>query len=435
MPKNISFTATAIVVALLIGVLVVLQTDILTINRPSPHRVYFADNISPAHQVVIDRFNELHKGRIEVVPVNLPFGKFTTNERKELLARSLRDKSDRIDVFAVDLIWGSRFSKWSEPLGRYFSKAELDDNLSYALESCYSESTLVAIPLYLDIGLMYYRRDILQRLPHWQAVEEQLKQSMTWSDFIALREKLGYRNKPFFAFPAKDYEGLLCSYFELFVGQTGEALPQNSVDLTSPEAEKALRMMVDFVHRIGISPNEVADFDENRSYDFMLEHDGMFWRGWPNFLESYSVSYSDKEKIHNIGRAALPHFEGKKPRSVFGGWNLMVSKYSANKPEAIEFLKYLQSEATQKTLFDVGGFLPTNRKVYEDTTYMRVHQNLAYYRTLLDRGFHRPSLEEYTRISDIISNYFHLAIKGEISVNEALVNAARQVRSANVSSE
>ena len=29
-------------------------------------RVYYADNISGAHQRVIDRFNQLHRGRIEV---------------------------------------------------------------------------------------------------------------------------------------------------------------------------------------------------------------------------------------------------------------------------------------------------------------------------------------------------------------------------------
>jgi multiple sugar transport system substrate-binding protein len=32
-----------------------------------------------------------------------PFQKFSTNERKELLTRSLRSKSDRIDIFSVDL--------------------------------------------------------------------------------------------------------------------------------------------------------------------------------------------------------------------------------------------------------------------------------------------------------------------------------------------
>ncbi len=84
-------------------------------------RVYYADNISPAHQQIIDRFNELYRWKIEVVPVNLPFEKFSTNERKELFARSLRNKSDRLDIFAVDLIWVSSFSRWAEPLDATFS--------------------------------------------------------------------------------------------------------------------------------------------------------------------------------------------------------------------------------------------------------------------------------------------------------------------------
>src|SRR5512139_2892881 len=99
-------------------------------------RIYFADNISAAHQMLIDAFNREYAGRIEVYPVNLPFSKFSTNERKELLARSLRSKSDRIDVFAVDLIWVPRFSKWSEPLGRHFPRESLATTLPQALESC-----------------------------------------------------------------------------------------------------------------------------------------------------------------------------------------------------------------------------------------------------------------------------------------------------------
>src|SRR5271157_4491708 len=47
-------------------------------------RITFADNISDALQKVIDLFNEEHRGEIEVMPINLPFSKFSTNERKEL---------------------------------------------------------------------------------------------------------------------------------------------------------------------------------------------------------------------------------------------------------------------------------------------------------------------------------------------------------------
>jgi beta-glucosidase len=68
-------------------------------------KIYFADHISPAHEELIRKFNIAYENKIEVIPINLPFSKFTTNERKELLARALRGKSDRIDIFSVDLIW------------------------------------------------------------------------------------------------------------------------------------------------------------------------------------------------------------------------------------------------------------------------------------------------------------------------------------------
>ena len=400
---------------------------LLTPAVSTPRSIYYADNISPAHQAVIDRFNALHKGAIEVIPVNLPFEKFTTNERKELLARSLRNKSDRIDVFSVDLIWVSRFSKWSEPLDEVIGREERDNILGSALESCYADGALVAVPLYLDIGMMYYRRDILQRLPDWQEVENRLKESVTWEEFLALRDRLGYRDHPYYAYPAKDYEGLVCNYFEMLAGQQEGPVDNHSMRLTGKAPLTALRMMVDFVRREAISPPEVTEFDENRCYDFMLTHDGVFWRGWPNFLENYRSFFPDTAKLGMIGRAALPHFAGRPPRSVFGGWNLMISKYSTGKPQAMEFIRFLQSEEAQKTLFRMGGYLPANRKVYDDTTFMRQHPDLVYYRHLLDRGFHRPALKEYTRISDVISHYVHRAITGELTPDEALRSASRMI--------
>jgi len=104
---------------IIIGTLTILIYLFINKSAPEtgiPAKIYFADNISIAHEALIKRFNETYRGEIEVVPINLPFSKFSTNERKELLARSLRSRSDLIDVFAVDLIWVPRFAKWCEPL-------------------------------------------------------------------------------------------------------------------------------------------------------------------------------------------------------------------------------------------------------------------------------------------------------------------------------
>ena len=62
------------------------------------------------------------------------------------------------------------------------------DSLKYAilpsaLKSCYYDSTLVAIPLFVDVGLMYYRKDLIDRLPNAKVIEDELHRSITWGEF------------------------------------------------------------------------------------------------------------------------------------------------------------------------------------------------------------------------------------------------------------
>ena len=107
----------------------------------------------------------------------------------------------------------------------------------------------------------------------------------------------------------------------------------------------------------------------------------------------------------------------------------MLSKYSLHKPEALEFVRFTQTKEAQTIMYETGGFLPTSNEVYQDTAYMRAHPQLAYYYTLLQRGFHRPALVDYTRISDILSHYIHRAITRELSVEEALQKASAMITS------
>ena len=397
-------------------------------ERNQPVRLYYADNISPSHQFAIDEFNRQHLGKIEVIPVNLPFSKFSTNERKELLTRSLRSKSEKLDIFGVDLIWVPRFAKWSEPLDSYFSADEKRRLLRDAMRSCVFEGTLVAMPMYLDVGLMYYRKDIIHRLPDAAAIEKQLQESISWKEMLHLRKRLGYMNKPFFIFAAKDFEGLVCNFLELAVGYDPYFLKSNTFPVLSPPATKSLQMMVDFV-KDGTTPPEVTDFDEFLCNTYMLDHDAVFVLAWPDFVQSFRTSYSDTAKLRYIAKAPLPHFEGKSATSVYGGWDFMISKSSTKKAEAIEFIRFFQSEKIQRMIFERTGYLPAINSVYEDSAFLRTHNDLVFFHRLLQNGFHRPALVEYTKVSDIISHFAHLAIKREITVDEALKRTDELIRS------
>ncbi len=393
----------------------------------NPVKIYFADNISPAHKALIKKFNAAYQGRIEVVPVDLPFSKFSTNERKELLARSLRSKSDRIDVFAVDLIWVPRFARWAEPLDIYFPMQQRSSIMSNALESCYFEDHLVGIPFYIDVGLMYYREDLLRKLPDYKEWQKRIARSLTWSELLTLSNRLKSKNGYTYLFAANNYEGLVCSFLDLIRGSGGGIVQGDSINLLTPEAIRSLNLLTDLVKRYKITPPEVTGYDEYQTYLYGLEYDVPFMRGWPGIKRHYSGNISHSEKLGLLQVAPLPHFAGARPASVFGGWNLMIPRTSRRKMEALEFLKFLLLPENQRILYEQGGYIPVGLPLYQQEEFINDNPELAAYRTLIENGFHRPKLVDYTKISDAISNYANQAIEGRLTVEDALRNATRSI--------
>ncbi len=389
-------------------------------------KIYYADNISPAHQRIITQFNDRYVGQIEVIPVNLPFRKFNTNERKELITRALRSRAGKMDVFAVDQIWVPRFTKWAAPLTKYFPEKEIVGILPYALTTCYSGPQLVCVPLYIDIGVLYYRRDILESLPDHSRIEETLAASITWNQFIALRDTY-FMDQLFFIFPGDNYEGLICNYLEVLGGNGGRFYGDDGFIIDNPIARESLQLMVDLIHKYGLTPNAVTSFDDNESYAYAFEHNVPFFRGWPSSLTEFQANPVYSEMAGNLEMAALPHFGGHEPAYAFGGWNLMISKYSNHKDEASLFIKYMLSDEAQTILYEVGGYLPILDHHYQKSAYTQKHPALSYLRTLMKHGIHRPSHPEYTKISDILSSHINRALQKELSIGAALETATQDL--------
>lgn len=434
MKKLTKVTIIVILVIISIMILFYIQYPRLAdiTKEQSVSKIYYADNISNAHSTLINKFNKEYAGKIEVVPVNLPFSKFSTNERKELLTRSLRSNSDRIDLFAVDYIWVPRFAKWVEPLDLYFVSDVREGILDKAINSCIYKDKLVAIPLYIDVGLMYYRKDILQKLPDYKSLEQQLKESITWQQFINLGKNLKLKNNYLYMFPANNYEGLVCSFAELLINQQPDFFNKDMVKFNTYEGKKALQLLVDFVNKINITPKEVTAFDEFLCFQYALNHDVPFVRGWPGQLDHYKYLIEDTSKFDLFEIAALPHLKGNNIGSVLGGWNLMIPANSDKKWESFQFIYFLLREDNQRILAEKGGYIPIVSKLFDDEDFLLKNKQYNYYRELLLHGIHRPVLSDYTKISDIISYYVSQAIKQDISVDEALNEMTRQVNSKRV---
>lgn len=392
-------------------------------------KIYYADNISQTHQLLIDRFNKLNKGKIEVIPINLPFEKFSTNERKELLIRYLRSKSDRIDIFSVDQIWVPRFAKWTEPIEKYFPETEKKDLIEQALKTCYNKNDLVAIPLYYDIGLLYYNDFVLRKSPKYESIKKELTNFITWERFIEIGKELKSFGVPVYLFPGDDYEGLMCSFIELLGSQNEDLIVRDSIRLSTPGAEKSLQLLVDLINDSQLTSKEVLNFRESECYKKFIRENGLFLRGWSGFHFWYKDIIGPENIFSKYLVVPLPHFKNGKATSIIGGWNLMVSKYSTKKNEAIKFIKFLVSEASQETMFENGGYLPINKSVYNNSEFLKKHPDLNFYETVMATGYNRPFLDKYTRCSDVIAHYLNLAMRKQISVKQALATAERVINS------
>ena len=393
--------------------------------------IYFADNITPAHKQIIANFNSKYGEDFQIVPVDLPFSKFNTNERKELLARTLRNRNNRIDIFAVDQIWMQRFAKWAEPLSRYFSKEELNDILPKALETCYEGNVIIGVPLHIDVGLMYYRKDLLAQFRDQNIIQKGINESFTWTQFLEIKSK-DNTNKPIYVYQGDNYEGLFVNVLELFAGFGERFIIDGKINLLNPSFKMSCQHLIDLI-KFNRSPKEVTNFNESEGYRYAFRNDIPFFRGWPSLMQEIE-NYPEATHIkNNLGLTSLPHFEGNSPVSIIGGWNLMVSQNSTKKNQAVKFLKYILSAEGQEILMKTAGYLPVRSQLYEMKEYLKYNPNLNLLNEILNRGVHRPTHSEYTQISSIITPYIHMALVGEITIEEALRKAAEELRENNFS--
>jgi multiple sugar transport system substrate-binding protein len=387
--------------------------------------VYFADRITEAHRILIGKYNALHAGKIKVIPTDFANGDFTTNERKEILARSLRGEGDGIDVFAVDVIWVSRFAKWSEPLEKFFTKDQISKINNRALQTCYSDGQLVAMPFIRDQGLLYYREDLLKKVPGGEAFIHRLENGMTWSEFTALQARTSMTG-PYYIFPAADYEGSVCSFFENLLSINPNYITIHGFNFETREAEKSLQHLVDLVGSEHVTPSVVTTFTEVPSFKYFIENNGLFIRGWTTYEKDFETEPIDLTRQKMLKKAPRPYMPGGGPASVLGGWDLMVSKFSTKKEAAVDFVRFLLTEDSQETFYSRSGYYPVLNSFYDDPAYAQKYPEIRFIKKLLKSGVNRPSDKDYTRYSKIMSHYFFLAMEKRISV----VNALNQITNA-----
>jgi len=386
-------------------------------------KIYFAEHITSGHREIIKRFNNIHENKIEVIPINLEYESFSTNKRKDLITRNLRSKRSKIDVFAVDQIWMQRFAKWAETLDNYVEQGELDQINSKALSTCLIGDSLYGLPLFLDVGVLYYREDMISKVQNGSEIIDIITDGITWDQLIQF--DMGLKSR--YLFQADAFEGLVCNFLEFLDSREAELFSKGYLlEFIQPEIE-ACKFMYDLIYLHKITPPIVTEFNDPACFRYALENNIPFFRGWPTAIKTIKLSSEQAEKTKYLRFAPLPKHKNDRSFSTLGGWNLMLSKYSENKSEAIKFIKFMISENAQETMYNMSGYLPIQKIFYSGSEKFEKYQNLEFFDKLIKNSVQRLNHHQYTKISDVLSKSINECLIEGSDIPEILNNAKTEI--------
>jgi multiple sugar transport system substrate-binding protein len=106
-------------------------------------------------------------------------------------------------------------------------------------------------------------------------------------------------------------------------------------------------------------------------------------------------------------------------KSILGGKNFVLSKFSRHKATARDWLEFMQSEAVQREIND-----PVLIKLYDDTGLQQRLPFLPVLKDILLDAVSRPSSPNYHAVSRVIQKDAYAALQGRNSVDDAVADIA-----------
>jgi multiple sugar transport system substrate-binding protein len=354
-----------------------------------------------------------------------------SDQRRQGLVIPLRSRQADPDVFLMDVAWVGQFiqSGWLEPLEKYYGPQSGDSLRPYFQRVLHQvdiyRSQLYALPLYVDGGLLYYRKDLLEKYGHAQPPQtwDELRR---WSQKIQDAERKTNPDFYGFVWQGAQYEGLVCDFLEFSASAGGGIVEDRKIDLNRPPNVEALQFMRDLIYEYKISPpNTYTEMKEEEVRRWFQRGNALFERNWPYAWKLHQSADSPiKDKI---GVAELPHFDDHNSASALGGWHIGISRFSDNKEKAWELIQYFVSYQTQKKLALILGWNPGRSDIYSDAEVLAQMPHLAKLQDVFRLAVARPDVPYYSQISAVIQRYTNQCLADKIGAAEALKEMQIQI--------
>lgn len=338
--------------------------------------------------------------------------------RHQLYVQWLNAGAVEPDVLQLDVIWTPEFAAagWVLPLDRF--GPELADFFPRTIEANRWRGSLFALPWFADVGLLYYRTDLVSEPPATfdalidaaqRAQREQgLPVGMVWQ---------GAR-----------YEGLVTTYLEFLGGAGGRMLDADgTVVVDTPAAEAALGAMQRQLAS-GVAPVDVLAYHEEEARLAFQNGRAAFMRNWP-YAYALVDDPTQSKVAGRVGIAPMPASPGGRPTAALGGSQLAINARTRHPALAYALVAFLTDAAQMRERAEVVGQYPTRRSLYDDpqlSTFLRAPADRV--RAIVEAAAPRPVTPVYTELSERLQIELHRALTGQKDGATALHDAAAGMR-------
>ena len=348
---------------------------------------------------LVAEFNSRYPG----APVRLIEGPPATNTREDLYSTSFLSGDSSYDIIYCDSIWVAKFAAagWLRDLSDRLSDSDGLDFLAVELQAGSYKNKLYRMPAFTDAGVLYYRKDLVEKPPE------------TFEELFDLSASLKTADRWGFLWQGKQYEGLVTVFLEVLWGYGGEWIDTETreVKLDSPEAVQAVRFLRRTVGTV--SPPAVTTYVEEDTRNIFQNGRAVFLRNWPYVWTLMQRSESPLKG--NVGIAPMAHAPGQISAATLGGWGFGISSYSRDPERAWQFVEFVTRPEQLRQVQQRQGRIPSRRSLIPSEML-----------PVLRSAHMRPPIPEYAQASDILQRWLSAALTGSVSADRAVQEAARE---------
>ena len=370
-------------------------------------------------------FEAAHPG----VTVNLAEGVGSTDQFNRIELSQAGAVTDKPDIFQLDNIW----------LGQFVDEgitANLDSNYANWADKgdivpAYANSTIVkgsqmAVWFYSDIRLMVWNKDIFKK-----AGLDPEKGPTTWDELFAdakaIKDKVPGVSPV--EFPASSEESTVDRFYSYLYMTGSNILSPDGTKAVFNDAggQKALQLYVDLVNK-GYTPKAVLGetADDNIAHIFSGKA-GIMLATVGDGLGSLPEGFDVTKFQSTIGAALPPLCTGCQPASTAGGWMLAINADSPNKDLAFDYLSMV-TDGTNMVPFEVDrARVPVRTSGLALADSFKADPYFPQEAEAAKVAHFPPFIAKYTSMIEILWTGMQKAINGDLSVKDALDQAATDV--------